>query len=148
MSSNRTLQHAGHDAATPLRRLRLLLNANAVFSLTGGMSAVAAAPWISEEFGIDDVAITRAIGAGLVLFAAFVAWVARQPELVVRRNTLAISAGDAVWVIASVVAVATGILTTLGVVVTLLIAAAVGDFGTMQFLLRRSTQGDRSLAVG
>ena len=59
-----------------------------------------------------------------------------------------ISAGDAVWVIASVVAVATGILTTLGVVVTLLIAAAVGDFGTMQFLLRRSTQGDRSLAVG
>lgn len=148
MSSNTTtLLNAGQVTTDPLRRLRRVLNANAVFSLTGGVAALAAAPWISDEFGVDHVALTRAIGAGLVLFALFVAWVARQPEDVVRRETLAISAGDATWVLASIVVVASDILTTSGVVVTLLIAMAVGDFGIMQFLLRRSSRNDSSLAT-
>lgn len=117
-------------------RLRLVLAANATTSLLGGLIALAAGPWLSATLGIDHVAVTRLLGAGLVLFGVDVAVVSRGPKRRLLPGALLVSIADAVWVVATIVVVATGVLTTTGIVVAVVIGLAVADFGVAQVWLR------------
>lgn len=119
-----------------LHRLRLVLAANAVFSITGGLVALFAGSWVSRELGIDHVALTRTIGAGLVVFGIDVAVLSRLAENRLVPGALIVSIADATWVAGTVVAVAAGVLTGLGNMVAVAVALAVADFAATQYWLR------------
>lgn len=132
-------------------RLRLVLRLNAATSLAGGAVAAVAAGWVSETLGIDHVAITRIVGIGLMLFAADVAFTSTRPEPKLLSEVRLVSAGDAIWVIATIVVLAAQILTTTGVVVAAVIGLAVADFGLTQMWMRskaiRAMEGDERTAA-
>ena len=117
-------------------RLRLVLRLNAVTSFAGGAIAAIAGPWVSETLGIDHVLITRAVGVGLIAFAAFVVWTSLQDDDRLLAETRLISLGDASWVAATAIVLLTGLLTTWGVVVAVAVGLAVADFGAAQWWLR------------
>jgi hypothetical protein len=123
-------------SASPSHRLRLVLRANATFSLVGGIIALAAGSWVSETFGIDHVVITRLLGAGLIVFAGDVWFVSRRSEPKLLTETALVSTADFMWVAATVVVLLTGILSTAGIVVASLIGVAVADLGATQLWLR------------
>jgi hypothetical protein len=129
------------------QRLRLVLRANAAFSLIGGLIAVAAGPWVSERLGIDHVAVTRLLGAGLIVFAGDVANVSRRTEPKLLRESALVSAADFTWVAATVVVLLTGILNTTGVVVASAIGLAVADFGMTQLWFRAKALAPRRAAT-
>ncbi|MEZ5246978.1 MAG: hypothetical protein R2707_17940 [Acidimicrobiales bacterium] len=132
----------------PLRRLRRTLQANAMFSIVSGTTALIAGSWVSRTLGIDHVALTRVLGAGLVAFAAIVFATARADAGRLRRDSLLVSLADAGWVLGTVVVVTTGILTPTGDLVAVVIAVMVADFGTAQYWFRsRSTAVRRPLGA-
>lgn len=132
----------GYDDATADSRLRLVLNANATTSGLGGLAAVVLGGPVDELLGTGSVGWVRLVGAGLVMFAAFVAWTARAPRARLIRDTPSISAGDAAWVLGTVVTAALGWYSTTGVVAMGLVAAMVATFGIMQALLVRRLRSD------
>lgn len=117
-------------------RARIVLRANAVFSLVGGLVAVIAAGWLSDTAGIDHVIITRVGGVGLLLFAADVARMSTLAEGRLPMALLQTSIADASWVIATAIVLVVVDLTTAGVVGAIVIAAAVADFGLAQMWVR------------
>lgn len=119
-----------------IERLRLVLRLNAATSLLGGLVALAAGPWVSTTLGIDHVAITRLLGAGLIAFALHVLWTSTRREHRLLAETPMISAGDAAWVVATAVVIALGLLTAWGVAVAALVGLIVADFGLAQWWLR------------
>ena len=122
--------------STALGRLRLVLSANALTSFAGGAVGLVAAPWLSRELGFDHVALTRIISIGLMVFAVDVAVLARSRTEQVICWSAAVSAADFVWVAATIVVIASGTLTTAGVVVAILLGLGVLDFGILQLWLR------------
>lgn len=137
---------ADHSASGPsasgraVARLRLVLRANAAFSLVGGVVALVAGSWLSRELGIDHVVLTRLLGVGLIAFAINVALIARAREPRLLTEALLVSIGDAAWVVATIAVVASGVLTSAGNVVAILVGLAVADFGIAQFVLRRQAK--------
>jgi len=117
-------------------RLRLVLRANATTSAAGGAIALVAASWVSRELGIDHVVLTRVLGAGLVLFALQVLMISRASEPRLLTESLFVSAGDAAWVIGSIVVILTGVLSSTGNLVIGLVALGVADFGATQLWFR------------
>ncbi|MEM9135289.1 MAG: hypothetical protein AAF962_05220 [Actinomycetota bacterium] len=117
-------------------RLRLVLRLNAATSFAGGAIAAIAGPWVSDTLGIDHVLITRAVGIGLIAFAAYVLWTSYQGDDRLLAETRLISLGDASWVVATAVVLVAGLLTTWGVVVAVAVGLAVADFGAAQWWLR------------
>ncbi|MFW2335328.1 hypothetical protein [Ilumatobacter sp.] len=132
----------GISDATGESRLRLVLNTNATTSGLGGLAALLLGGPVDDLLGTGDVPWVRLVGAGLVLFAAFVAWTARASRARLIRDTPAISVGDAAWVIGTVATIALGWYTTSGVVVMGLVGVMVATFGTMQALLMRQLRSD------
>lgn len=130
---------------TAIHRLRLVLAANAVFSITGGLIALIAASWVSRELGIDHVAVTRILGAGLVLFGIDVAVLSRLAEDKLLPGSLVVSIADASWVVGTIAVVGTGVLTGAGNVVAIGVGLAVADFGASQYWLR--SKATRPVAV-
>ena len=122
---------------TSEHRLRLVLAANAITSGVGGIAGFAAAGWWSTELGVDNVTLVRIVSAALVVFAVDVALAAARGSRILDRATLAISAADVVWVLASLVIVAAGWLSGFGTVVALVLAVGVADFAIAQLWLRR-----------
>ena len=118
-------------------RLRLVLRLNATTSFVGGAIAAIAAAWVSETLGIGHVAITRLVGIGLMVFAADVAWISARDRDRLLSETRLVSAADAAWVVATIVVLATGILTTTGVIVAAVLGLGVADFGLTQLWLRK-----------
>lgn len=131
-------------------RLRLILRLNATTSALGGAIAAIAAGWVSETLGIDHVLLTRLVGIGLILFAADVAYVSTRDEKRMLAETRLISAGDGLWVLATIAVLAAQILTTTGVVVAILVGLGVADFGIAQLWLRSKIlgQGDAEAETG
>ncbi len=119
-----------------IRLLRRVLRANALTSFLTGAIALAAGPWVSRGLGIDHVAVTRLIGAGLIVFAVDVALLSRAHPDRLLRDTLLVSAADLTWVAATVVVLFTGILSTAGVLVAVVAGIAVADFAAAQLWLR------------
>lgn len=124
------------EESTPLRRLRMVLGANAATSFAGGAIGLVAARRLSDELGFDHVVLTRIISIGLMLFALDVAMIARGRSDRTVRWSGVVSTADFAWVAATVVLIATGTLTTAGVVVAIAVGVGVLDFGVLQLWLR------------
>ena len=122
-------------------RLRLVLRANALFSITGGTVALVAGSWISRELGIDHVALTRMIGAGLIGFALQALLIARASRPRLLTESVLVSLADAAWVAGTVAVLLSGVLTSTGNLVVGLVGLAVADFGTSQLWFRSRAVG-------
>jgi hypothetical protein len=102
------------------------LLANAVFSGVTGLAALALAPVLAESLGPPAWGL-RALGAGLVVFAALVAREGRGPA---RAGTIQIIVADAAWVVTATLLIArapswlTGTGRATLAAVTLVVAAA------------------------
>ncbi|MDG2028892.1 MAG: hypothetical protein P8J50_17470 [Acidimicrobiales bacterium] len=71
--------------------------------------------------------------------------IARASEPRLLSEALLVSLGDAAWVLGTVVVVASGVLSTTGNVVAIVVGLAVADFGTAQFVFRpKALRADRS----
>lgn len=126
---------------SPIARLRSVLRVNAAFSLLAGVVGVAAAPWLSDQLGIDHVLLTRLVSAGLVVFAIEVFFLARSSEDRLLSGAALVSASDFVWVVGTVVIVAAGVLSTTGAVVAAITGLAVADFCGAQLWFRHQALG-------
>ncbi len=120
-----------YHSYAPLRRA---LAANAAFSLiTGSVLAIASAsvaPLVSVNASPWIFAV---IGAGLLLFGVFVAWLANRPAPD-PLLALAVSIGDLTWVIGTAIllAVANGTLKLVGMAAMSLVAVCVLGFAIGQ----------------
>lgn len=82
--------------------LRLALDGNALFSALCGVTLVSATESAAAVIGDVDPWILRLLGVGLLLFAAFLVWVARRPTPSASYALLATGA-DLGWVAGSAV---------------------------------------------
>ena len=122
-------------APAPLLRLALRLDA-VVSGLNGAAYLLAAAP-LADLLGLD-AGVLRGLGVFLLAFAAAVWLVADRPAPPAVRTVVA---GNALWAVGSLAAVATGLgsPTTLGAVWLVLQALVVAAFAALQATgLRRS----------
>lgn len=118
------------------RRLCMALRANAASSGTCGLIGLIFADQVVEFLGDGTATLVRLVAGGLVGFALFVAMVSTMDTRRMHRETLVISAGDIVWVAASIVVVALGLLTTGGTIAALIVGVMVGDFAVLQLWTR------------
>lgn len=116
--------------------LRGALLANAAFSTLTGALLLSGHDALVEWIGAVPAWVLTGIGAGLLGFAAWVAWVTRRPTPV---RALMISALDLGWVVGTVpLALASDLFTVSGVGTVLVVACAVGGFALAQLAgLRR-----------
>lgn len=117
------------------RLLPLVLEVNAATSLAAGAVGLAAGRWSADRLGLDDTTWVRLVGAGLILFAVAVAAGSRLRGPSLARAARLISAADAAWVIGTVAVVASGVLSTSGVVIALVMGVGVLDLGLAQLWL-------------
>ncbi len=90
----------------PKKSLRRALGANVLFSTTCATISLAFATPIAQWMGIPDPRILWALGIGLLLFAASIVYLLRQPQL--KANAVrSIILQDWLWVIGSALLVAT-----------------------------------------
>ncbi|MET9216877.1 MULTISPECIES: hypothetical protein [unclassified Nocardia] len=125
---------------TPGEPLLLLsLRLDAVVTTVNGVAYLALAPLLERLLGLDTRA-GLAIGAFLTAYGLAVAVVGRRSP-VVRYAAAAVAIGNATWVVASLVAVVTGVLglTVAGSVWGVLQAVTVGAFAALQYRGLRGT---------
>ena len=121
-------------------RLRLVLTTNAATSGLGGLAAATAPVTVDSVLGTDATMWVRAVGVGLVVFAGLVLWAARSRRVVAVAP--AISVGDLSWVIGTIITIALGWYSTVGVAVMAGVGVAVGSFGIAQAVLARRIRSD------
>lgn len=120
------------------RFLRLALASDAVVTGVNGLVYLAAAGPASDLLG-PDAGLLRAIGVFLLAYGAAVGLLAGR-QTISPAATKAVIALNAVWTLASVAAVVTGVteFTTLGAVWAIAQAIVVGAFAELQIMgLRR-----------
>ena len=83
---------------------------------------------IDELMGAGSPGIVRLVGAGLVLFGIAVFALGRQTGPVLRSGGRVVLVLDIIWVVASVVLVASGWFSTSGKVIVLAVALVVAGF--------------------
>ncbi|APE34129.1 hypothetical protein BOX37_09310 [Nocardia mangyaensis] len=120
--------------------LRVSLRLDAVVTGANGLAYLVLAQPLERLLGLDAT-IGLAIGAFLTAYGLAVALVGR-PATINRTAVAAVAIGNLAWVLASLVAVATGILglTTVGSVWAVLQAITVGGFAALQYLGLRRTR--------
>lgn len=111
--------------------LRGALGANALFSFSTGLLLVGAPEWTAAMLGDVTPWMLRLIGVGLLLFAAFLVWVARRPESRAAYALLATGA-DLGWVAGSAVLLVFPVLSSTGVGVVVGVAGVVLVFALLQ----------------
>lgn len=111
--------------------LRGALGANALFSFSTGLLLVGAPEWAATTLGDVTPWMLRLIGVGLLLFAAFLVWVARRPESRAAYALLATGA-DLGWVVGSAVLLVFPVLSSTGVGVVVGVAGVVLVFALLQ----------------
>lgn len=111
--------------------LRGALGANALFSFSTGLLLVGAPEWAATTLGDVTPWMLRLIGVGLLLFAAFLVWVARRPESRAAYALLATGA-DLGWVAGSAVLLVFPVLSSTGVGVVVGVAGVVLVFALLQ----------------
>ncbi|PIQ61999.1 MAG: hypothetical protein COV99_07675 [Bacteroidetes bacterium CG12_big_fil_rev_8_21_14_0_65_60_17] len=125
--------------------LRTALRSNAAFSALCGVISLVQAEALSAWMGGFDPWILRALGPGLLLFAAILYMETRRSRPV-PASALAISLADLVWVIGSVIVLiaAPDALSSGGTWTVLLVALVVLVFATWQLVgLRGLTRNTR-----
>ena len=134
--SSTSLDSTLRPSADARRGLVLALRADAAITGAFGLLLAAASPLLDGWLGIDAV-LLLALGVALVGYALVLEFVvARRPTPALVWDVIAL---NTLWVVASVVAVVTDVLTptTLGTVFVLLQAAAVALIADLQFLALR-----------
>lgn len=131
-------------AAVPVQRsgiLRPALALDAAVSGLNGLVYLAAAGPVGELLGLSP-ALLRAVGAMFLVWAAFVALVARAPK---RAAVTAIIVGNVVWVVDSLVFAAAGwgTPTATGTTWIVLQALVVAGFAVLQVTGRRELPSAR-----
>jgi hypothetical protein len=116
--------------------LRLALKVDAIITGANGVVYVAAANPLEDVLGVEP-ALTRSIGAFLVLFAAAVWLVARRPT-VPRGGVTAVIEVNVLWVLGSIAFAVAAVSspTTAGTVWIVLQALVVGGFAALQSYAR------------
>ncbi len=117
------------------RLLPLVLEVNAATSLAAGAVGLAAGRWSADRLGLDSTTWVRLVAAGLLLFAVAVAAASRLRGPALGRAARLISGADAAWVAGTVAVVATGVLSTGGVVIAVVMGLGVLDLGLAQLWL-------------
>jgi hypothetical protein len=117
--------------------LRLILKLDAVVTGVNGVAYLLLADPLEDLLGLPP-ALTRPIGAFLVLFAAAVWFVATRPAIA-RPFVLSIVAANVAWAVGSLAFAAAGASSpsTVGTVWVVLQALVVGGFGALQALASR-----------
>lgn len=115
--------------------LRIALAANAAFSLSCAGVLLLRPDLVANWLGFEAILLLRAIGVGLMAFAADLIHQTTRPRLLTWRALYA-SVADLLWVIGTLALVLTfpSLLSTTGVALLLAIAAAVLSFGVWQLL--------------
>ena len=127
--------------------LRRVLYLNALFSATSGVVLIAAAAPLGQLFGGVTPWLLRALGAGLLGFAADIALACRRRGLA-RGKALYFSLADFAWVAGSVALL---VLVPLATAARLLVAAVmlvVLAFGLAQWRLIARDRTDQAHAQG
>lgn len=88
--------------------LRTALKANGTFSAISGLALAAASRPIAAFMGFDQPLILVVIGVVLLLFAADLWWTATRPTINARKG-ISVVVMDGIWIIASIILLATGI---------------------------------------
>lgn len=133
---NNTVTAGGVDRSQLLQRA---LQGNALFSATSGLGFVLAPGWLAQITGIQPALAFTVVGIGLLVYAAWL-WLQAGKDPVSRNGARVAIAGDSLWVIASIIVLASGILplTTAGKWGVAVIADVVGLFAILQVIgLRR-----------
>lgn len=137
------------DPLASFHRLRGVLRANAAFSATGGLTALAAFAPIDDALGTGNRAVVALVGAGLVGFAVLLLTVAGlAPRRLLQGAAFAI-ASDVAWIAATGVVLGTVALEPAGDVVLVAIGLVVAGFAVTQLRFRRaaSTMADADTPV-
>ena len=125
------------------RWLRNSLLGNAVFSTLSGLTFVLAGGAVANFIGLEQVALVRAAGIGLLGFAGYVAFVATRSEID-RKAAFAIVIGDLSWVAGTVPVVMLDILSANGMIAAVVVADIVLLFAVLQYFgirrVRRSLE--------
>ena len=116
------------------QRLRTILYANVAFTAISALVLLLASSAVAQLLGLASGSILLAVGVGLTIFAADVAWVATRDNLN-RSYVTAIAIADALWVVSSIVLLVGGFaeFTTAGKWAVAMIADIVGIFGVLEF---------------
>ncbi|MDX1663310.1 MAG: hypothetical protein R3272_05920 [Candidatus Promineifilaceae bacterium] len=120
------------------RLLRAALRANALFSAVSGLAFVGLAAPLAAWTGVGVSGVFAVIGAGLLPWGAFLFLAARAVRL--RPLARLAIAGDLLWVLGSVLVLATRpvALTAAGIWAIILVADVVALFAVAQYVgLRR-----------
>jgi hypothetical protein len=136
MTEQTTGQITGRTGIDNTARLRTVLRINALTSLATGLLAVVAGPWVGEIVGVEQILAVRLVGAGLVVFAVDVLITAASPK--VTSGAKLISTADFAWVAGTVLLVALGTFSGLGIAIMLGVAVTVGGFGVTQLRVART----------
>ena len=117
-------------------QLRLALKLDAAVTGANGAAYLVLAGPLEDLLGVD-AALLRGVGAFLLAFAAFVAYVSTRPE-VPRAGVTAVIEANVLWVIGSLAFVIAGVSSpeTAGSVWTVMQAAVVAGFAGLQARLR------------
>ena len=124
----------------PRRLWKRYLLGNAVFSTLSGLTFALAAEAVAGFIGLDQVALVRAAGLGLLGFAGFVAYVATRPAIDLQA-AFSIVIGDLSWVVATVPILMFDVLSSNGMVAALAIADIVLLFAGLQYYGIRRIKG-------
>lgn len=119
--------------------LKPVLAANALSCLVFGALFAAAAPAVAAFLGDPPVWLVRAVGVGLILNGAHLAFTARKAQIR-RAEALWFAAGDAAWVAATAILLLSNIWisTPSGAAVAIAVALWVGACGLTQWRLAPS----------
>lgn len=115
------------------RLLRRVLLGNSTFSSITGVIALADGAALTQILGIPDAILLPGLGIQLLLFAAFIIWVATRQKMPVAL-AWTIIALDFAWVAgsAALLPFVIGMLSTAGITVMILIAMGVAAFAAGQ----------------
>lgn len=133
------------------RLLRLTLRGNAVFSITGGIVAVAFAPSLAGLMtsarevlpGMPVPTVLSILGLGLILFGGAVGVAASRPVLSTALGQ-AIFWADIAWILASclLLLIAAPAFSAMGLAIVIVVALVVADFAAFEYWgLRRLRLG-------
>ena len=109
--------------------LRTLLLIDAATCVATGSVAIAAAGPIADLLGLDSHAWVRGVGVFLVAYSAALWSLARANPVTARRGALVTTAGDGVWVVATVALVIAGAFSGAGIAVVGAVGLAVAALG-------------------
>ena len=123
-------------------KLRIILKANALFSLLSGMTMIFIYPQLASYMAINDAKVLQYVGIGLVLFSATVFHSAMRKDLS-KQQVKSIIFQDWAWVAGSLLVIALQVwgLSSAGYWLIGIVAVIVGDFALFQMRFLKKVSG-------